>query len=69
MLHKCDGPFCDPEKLYEVGTGEDWLGRWNYKEGEGVVIYTCDPFEEDVRGREVMMWLCEYCWHGLYDEI
>lgn len=69
MLHQCEGPFCGPDKFYTIGTEDQWLGRWSHKEGEGVVVYTADPFEEEIRDREVMLWLCEYCWYGLHDDI
>lgn len=67
-MHICEGEFCGT-KLYEVGTTDQWLDRWNHKEGEGVVVYTADPFLEEIRDKIVMMWLCEYCWYGLHDEI
>ena len=67
-FHACQGDYCG-DYLFEVGTMEQWLGRWKHKQGEGVVVYTPDPFEEEIRGKEVMRWLCEYCWYGSHDEI
>jgi hypothetical protein len=64
----CQGDFCDG-KIYPVGTEEDWLGRWKLKKGEGVVVYTEDPFLAEIRDEIVMLWLCEYCWYGSHDQI
>ncbi len=69
MLHQCEGFFCGPDKFYTIGTSGQWLGRNKHKEGEGVVVYIADPFEEEISGKEIMLWLCEYCWYGLHDDI
>jgi hypothetical protein len=68
QYRECEGPFCGIT-LREVGNVDQWVGRWNHKMNEGVVAYTPDPFEEEIHGKEIMMWLCEYCWYGLHDEI
>lgn len=67
-MQYCEGPFCDLT-LREVGEEDQWVGRWNHKKDEGVVIYTPDPFEEEINGKIIMMWLCEYCWYALHDDI
>jgi hypothetical protein len=67
-MRKCEGGQCS-DKLYEVGTVDQWVGRWKYKRDAGVVVYTSDPFAEEIHNEIIMMWLCEYCWYGIHDDI